>query len=98
MGVSSIDGSVSEPMLDAEQRKSAYHPIRLLCPCLILNILAYFAEPELVSLLPRAAEMHVIISWLSHQKERGGTKETGKEQRKESAKEKQWSLTSRERE
>ncbi|KAG1834756.1 hypothetical protein EV424DRAFT_520827 [Suillus variegatus] len=51
MGVSSIDGSVSEPMLDAEQRKT------------------YFAEPEL--------------------KERGGTKETGKEQRKESAKEKQ---------
>ncbi|KAG1800231.1 uncharacterized protein HD556DRAFT_1439091 [Suillus plorans] len=51
MGVSSIDGSVSEPTLDAEQRKT------------------YFAEPEL--------------------KERGGTKETGKEQRKESAKEKQ---------
>jgi len=51
MGVSSIDGSVSEPMLDAEQRKT------------------YFAEPEL--------------------KERGETKETGKEQRKESAKEKQ---------
>ncbi|KAG1862468.1 hypothetical protein C8R48DRAFT_773896 [Suillus tomentosus] len=51
MGVSSIDGSVSEPMLDAEQRKT------------------YFAEPEL--------------------KERGGTKETGKEQRKESSKEKQ---------
>lgn len=51
MGVSSIDGSVSEPMLDAEQRKT------------------YFAEPEL--------------------KERGGTKETGKEQRKELEKEKQ---------
>lgn len=56
MGVSSIDGSVSEPMLDAEQRKT------------------YFAEPEL--------------------KERGGTKETGKEQRKELEKEKQWLLTS----
>lgn len=51
MGVSSIDGSVSEPMLDAEQRKT------------------YFAEPE--------------------PKERGGPKETGKEQRKEPAKEKQ---------
>ncbi|KAG1776378.1 hypothetical protein EV702DRAFT_348152 [Suillus placidus] len=52
MGVSSIDGSVSEPMLDAEQRKT------------------YFAEPELPE-------------------ERGRTKETGKEQQKESAKEKQ---------
>ncbi|KAG2109912.1 uncharacterized protein F5147DRAFT_690827 [Suillus discolor] len=62
MGVSSIDGSVSEPMLDAEQRKSAYHPTRLLYPYSILNILAYFAEPELVSSLPRAAGMHVIIS------------------------------------
>ncbi|KAG2056055.1 hypothetical protein BDR06DRAFT_953502 [Suillus hirtellus] len=51
MGVCSIDGRVSEPVLDAEQRKT------------------YFAEPEL--------------------KERGGTKETGKEQRKESAEEKQ---------
>lgn len=51
MGVSSIDGSVSEPMLDAEQRKT------------------YFAEPE--------------------PKERGVPKEAGKEQRKESAKEKQ---------
>lgn len=51
MGVSSIDGSVSKPMLDAEQRKT------------------YFAEPE--------------------SKERGGTKEIGKEQRKESAKEKE---------
>jgi hypothetical protein len=51
MGVSSIDGSVSEPMLDAEQRKT------------------YFAEPE--------------------PEKRGGTMETGKEQRKESAKEKQ---------
>jgi hypothetical protein len=51
MGVSSIDGSVSEPMLDAEQRKT------------------YFAEPE--------------------PEERGRTKEMGKEQRKEPAKEKQ---------
>ncbi|KAG1823611.1 uncharacterized protein BJ212DRAFT_693773 [Suillus subaureus] len=51
MGVSSIDGSVSEPMLDAEQRKT------------------YFAEPE--------------------PEERGGMKGVGKEQRKESTKEKQ---------
>jgi len=52
MGVSCIDGSVSEPMLDAEQRKT------------------YFAEPEL-------------------QKEHIGARETGKEQQKRSAKEKQ---------
>ncbi|OJA08365.1 hypothetical protein AZE42_01008 [Rhizopogon vesiculosus] len=51
MGVSCIDGSVSEPMLDAEQRKT------------------YFAEPEL--------------------KEHRAARETGKEQQKISAKEKQ---------
>ncbi|KAG1745187.1 hypothetical protein EDB19DRAFT_1632471 [Suillus lakei] len=38
MGCSSIDASVSEPMLDEKQRKSAYRLARLLYICYVLTL------------------------------------------------------------